>query len=85
MKTLIVHHQHMYDDVVKEVEKYLDSKKINYKREDRECLTHKCYQDIDLIIVIGGDGTFLRATHLNKDIPMFGINPDPSKKEGFFI
>ena len=85
MNILIVHHQHMYDDVVKKVEKYLDSKKITHKREDRECLTNKCYKDIDLIIVIGGDGTFLRASHLNKNIPMLGINPDSSKKEGFFM
>lgn len=75
----------MYDDFVKKVEKFLNSKKINHKREDRECLTNKCYQGIDLIIVIGGDGTFLRASHLNNDIPMLGINPDPSRKEGFFM
>ena len=75
----------MYDDFVKEVEKYLTSKKITHKKEDRECLTNKCYKHIDLIIVIGGDGTFLRASHLNKNIPMLGINPDPSKKEGFFM
>jgi len=85
MNILIVHHQHMYDNFVEEVEKYLDSKKISHKREDRECLTNKCYQGIDLIIVIGGDGTFLRASHLNNDIPMLGINPDPRKKEGFFM
>ncbi len=85
MKSLIVHHQHMYDDFVKEVEKYLDSKNVNHEREDRECLTNKCYENIDLIIVIGGDGTFLRASHLNKDVPMLGINPDTSKKEGFFM
>jgi len=85
MNILIVHHQHMYDDFVKEVEKYLTSKKISHIREDRECLSNKCYKDINLIIVIGGDGTFLRASHLNKDIPMLGINPDTSKKEGFFM
>jgi NAD kinase len=42
-------------------------------------------KDRDMIVVVGGDGTFLRASHHNKDVPMFGINPSPENKEGFFL
>jgi NAD kinase len=52
---------------------------------DRECLSEKCYAKKDAILVIGGDGTFLRTSHLNKYLPMIGINPNPEKKEGFFM
>ena len=33
---------------------------------------------------MGGDGTFLRATQFNTTALMFGVNPDPQEKVGFF-
>ncbi len=82
---LIVYHQEKFDDFVEEVQKFLSSKGITHSIKERECMTFDCYKEKDLVLVIGGDGTFLRASHLNKDIPMFGINPDPKRKEGFFM
>jgi NAD+ kinase len=38
----------------------------------------------DLIIVVGGDGTFLKTAHAVTDIPFLCINADPQKTEGFF-
>lgn len=39
----------------------------------------------DLIIVVGGDGTFLKTAHaMHTKIPFLCINADPTKTEGFF-
>lgn len=40
----------------------------------------------DLVLAVGGDGTFLRAALLIDDAtPIFGINSDPKTKEGFYM
>jgi NAD kinase len=39
-------------------------------------------KDVDLVITIGGDGTFIRAANLVKDIPILGINHDADRSEG---
>jgi NAD+ kinase len=42
--------------------------------------------DADLVISIGGDGTFLEVSHyLRKGIPVLGVNSDPDKSEGSFL
>lgn len=38
----------------------------------------------DLVVVVGGDGTFLAASHSVNGIPMLGVNSDPSSSRGFF-
>lgn len=52
---------------------------VERNRVDARC----CWQK-DLIITIGGDGTFLRASHFVGDAPMLGVNLDPASKLGFF-
>lgn len=79
MNTLIVYHN-KYADLVS----YVKTLFPNHLVKERESLVTKDYSKKDLIVVVGGDGTFLRANHLNKDIPVFGINPKPDKKVGFF-
>jgi NAD+ kinase len=38
-----------------------------------------------IVIVAGGDGTFLAASHsVPKGVPMLGVNSDPSSSRGFF-
>lgn len=41
----------------------------------------------DLILPIGGDGTFLLASNMifNKEKPIIGINSHPEKSEGFLM
>jgi NAD+ kinase len=39
---------------------------------------------VDLIIPVGGDGTFLAAAHTAADVPLLGVNPDPARSVGFF-
>jgi len=51
----------------------------------------QCYQvneddfkDIDLVVSMGGDGTFLKTASFvkNKTLPMLGINTDPQRSVG---
>ncbi len=45
----------------------------------------KRIKNADLIITIGGDGTFLDTAHFVKDIPMWGINSTPTHSAGFLM
>lgn len=38
----------------------------------------------ELVITVGGDGTFLAVSHHVRDIPMLGINSSPSRSTGVF-
>ena len=82
---LIVHQEDKFVKIVDNISSILEKKGIKTYHRERSCLTSDCHEGNDLIIVVGGDGTFLRASHLNLDRPIFGINPDPEKKEGFFM
>ena len=45
-------------------------------------LTRKNLKDKKLIITLGGDGTFLSATHFIDNQPILGVNDNPSRSEG---
>jgi len=68
-----------------EVESVLKNHDINYSAWNRDKLPEIDFKNIDLTIVVGGDGTFLRTSHFVSDTLMFGVNSDDSKKEGFFM
>ncbi|HLC66851.1 MAG TPA: NAD(+)/NADH kinase [Candidatus Nanoarchaeia archaeon] len=51
---------------------------------ERNRVDQKCCWQKDLIITVGGDGTFLRASHFVEDVPMLGVNSEPKRKVGFF-
>lgn len=38
----------------------------------------------DLVVSVGGDGTFLQISHSVRDIPMLGVTGDPGTSIGFF-
>src|SRR3989338_7681911 len=60
--------------------------KIDYTSIPRDKLNSNYFKNKNLIIAVGGDGTFLRASHFIKDsTPILGVNSDPSIKEGFFM
>jgi len=68
------------------VEKTLKKYKVDYTTSKRERLNRKLFQNRDLVIAVGGDGTFLRASHFIFDkTPILGVNSDPKCKEGFFM
>ncbi len=70
---------------LKTVEQVLTKNKVSYTKHLRTKLSKDIFKNKDLILVVGGDGTFLRTSHYVKDeTPIMGINSDPKKKEGFF-
>lgn len=70
-------------DLVKNI---LKKHEINYVTSKREKLNKKLFQNKDLILAVGGDGSFLRTSHFIFDkTPIFGVNSDPKFKEGFFM
>lgn len=40
------------------------------------------FKDSDLVVTIGGDGTFIRASHFLDEAPILGINSEPETSEG---
>jgi len=70
---------------LKVVKNTLKKYKINYNSVNREKINLRLFQNKDLIIAVGGDGTFLRTSHFIFDKTLvFGVNSDPKRKEGFF-
>ena len=67
------------------VKKTLEKYKINYSLANRDKLSASQFHDKDLILAVGGDGTFLRASHFIDKQLIFGINSDTKNKEGFFM
>lgn len=80
---ILVIYQKGFPEVLEEVCNQLQGYDI--ERAERSTLDTEIYQDKDLVVVLGGDGTFLRASHYNKHVSMFGINPRPNRKEGFYM
>ena len=63
----------------------LDEAGIAHQRIYRAELTPESLADKDLVISVGGDGTFLEASHtVPSEIPMLGVNSDPERSVGFF-
>lgn len=67
------------------VKKTLKKYKVNYKLANRNRLTKNYFKNKDLIIAVGGDGTFLRAAQFIDTQMLFGVNSDVKNKEGFFM
>ncbi len=46
----------------------------------------KRFKDVayDLVVAVGGDGTFMTAAHQVRAVPMLGVNSDPKDSIGFF-
>ena len=79
---LVVYHEPT-KSVLTSLEKFLE-KRAECVCCERTGLDEYLFRKKNLVIVIGGDGTFLRASHFVKNELIFGINPDPKNKEGFF-
>lgn len=67
---------------IAEISKALDELHIPYDVIQRDCLS--CALKADLIVTIGGDGTFLAATHFAGDTPILSVNSMPGYSVGFF-
>jgi len=67
------------------VEAALTSSGASVQMLYRSDLQPDLFTDIDLAISVGGDGTFLETSHyLPANVPILGVNSDPSRSVGFF-
>jgi len=73
------------ESTLKSVKKILKKYKIKYKMANRDRLSKAQFQNKNLIIAVGGDGTFLRAAHFVRHQVLLGVNADVKNKEGFFM
>ena len=67
------------------VKKTLKKFKINFSLANRDKLSKAQFRNRNLIIAVGGDGTFLRAAQFVGKQLIFGVNSDVKDKEGFFM
>lgn len=70
-------------DNLDEVKKRLEGRTFYVLRADR--LTEKYFENIDLVITVGGDGTFIRAASFLKDELIIGINSESDHSEGALL
>ena len=67
------------------VEKTLTNHNASIKKIYRSSLSDHDLNNFDLVITVGGDGTFLESTHyVTGNTPIVGVNSDPSRSVGFF-
>ena len=74
-----------YPKALSRVKSVLKKYKVNFSLKERTRVKQIDFKDVDLVIAIGGDGTFLRTAHFICDTPYIGVNADPKNKEGFFM
>ena len=68
------------------VEGTLRNCKIKFRLANRDKLKDAQFRNDDLVIAVGGDGTFLRAAQFIKSGQLlFGVNADVKNKEGFYM
>ncbi|MBI2580576.1 NAD(+)/NADH kinase [Candidatus Woesearchaeota archaeon] len=84
-KALVVYYARNYGalDVVK---KALDKNKIaaSYVKRENEAAIKRGVRKTDAVIVVGGDGTLLRASHFIETTPVLHISSSTDKNEAFF-
>ena len=72
-------------DTLERTRKALDDVGIEHELFYRAELSPESIEDKDLVISVGGDGTFLEASHtVPAGLPMLGVNSDPQRSTGFF-
>ncbi len=89
IKNVLVVHKMGYSPnekrTVEHVVQVLRKKKILYRIISRLEANHQIVKGRDLIIIIGGDGTFLKtAQFITENIHFLCVNGDPQNTEGFF-
>jgi NAD kinase len=61
------------------------SKKIKYKEIDKSFLSNFIFTEKDLVVVIGQDGLVANTAKYVNNIPIIGVNPDPSQYDGVLL
>lgn len=71
---------------VAKIRSVLTKNKIRSSFILRRNLKEKDFKNRNLIIAVGGDGTFLKAAlFIRNNLPIMGVNSDIEMKEGFFM
>jgi len=83
LNVLVVYNKN--DKSIELIKSSLRKRNINFKCIERSGLKKTVFKNKNLIIAVGGDGTFLRTSHFIKDELLFGVNSNPDRKEGFFM
>jgi NAD+ kinase len=77
----IAHEEHT--ETLRQLEQELTSRGVEFKSIARAELNDRV-TDVDLMIAVGGDGTFLDASHSLDSIPLLGVNSSSSSSFGHF-
>lgn len=80
-RVLTAHNEHLA--TVEAVHSELERQKIEYVSVARSELIDPI-ENVDLVIAVGGDGTFIDASHFLEDIPLLGVNSSRSSSYGHF-
>ncbi len=80
-KVKIAHEEHY--ETLNILKNELAKRKIEYSEVARVDLKNQI-KEVDLVISVGGDGTFLDASHSIVDVPLLGINSSSSSSFGHF-
>lgn len=77
----VAHEEHY--SALEAVKTELSNRGINFEALARVDVTGPI-TDCDLVISVGGDGTFLDASHFVQDVPLLGVNSSRSSSFGHF-
>ncbi|MBX9671278.1 MAG: NAD(+)/NADH kinase [Candidatus Obscuribacterales bacterium] len=77
----IAHEEHLA--TIEAVKTELDKRKVDFQFIARIDLKFPV-RNVDLMISVGGDGTFLDASHFLEGIPLLGVNSSKSSSFGHF-
>ncbi len=78
-------HTEEQEATLSKVKNTLKRYNFDFRLVDREHLGKEKFGGMGLVIAVGGDGTFLRASQFVGKQLIFGVNADIKNKEGFFM
>jgi NAD+ kinase len=85
-KVLVVYNARKHGEHQKSlatVRSVLKRRRISSSFIIKEKAKKRMMRDVDMVLSVGGDGTFIEASHLIEDrTPLWGINSDPFSSEG---
>jgi len=72
-------HNHLFEKINEIKQNFLEA---NFLAIDYSSIKKEFLKDTDLVLTLGGDGTFVKAAHLVEDSLILGINSNPETSEG---
>ncbi len=84
-KALVVYYTRNYG-TLGVVKKALQKNKVaaSYVKRENEAAIQRGVRNADAVIVVGGDGTLLRASHFIEETPVLHVSSHTGKNEAFF-